>query len=134
MLKDIQKQAALLMIQGYKNSDIIKELGISQGTFYNWNRDKEFLTELDRLEAINKREIITKLNKHGSKYIEELEKIAFTGRSEKNRLDALTYLVDHTLGKATNKIQDITINDNKENKENKTTWNDLKEIKLKKVT
>ena len=33
MLKDIQKQAALLMVQGYKNSDIIKELALLSPCF-----------------------------------------------------------------------------------------------------
>ena len=66
-------------------------------------------------------------------YIHALEDIAFTGRSEKNRTDALTYLLDRVLGKATTRVQDVT--EDKEDGNKEISWDNIEEdnvLELKK--
>ena len=40
--------------------------------------------------------------------LDQVYKIATTSKSEKNKLDACTYLLDQALGRATSKVADVT--------------------------
>lgn len=108
MLHEKQLQAAKLYCEGMKPIDIAKIVGISRQSFYDWMKKEEFTSELDRLTNEMKTAAEKSLSNNVERYIKELEVIAFTGRSEKNRTDALTYLLDRVLGKSTTKVQDIT--------------------------
>lgn len=108
MLHEKQIQAAKLYSEGMKPIDIAKVIGISRQSFYDWMKKEEFTSELDRLTNEMKAAAEQTLTNNVERYIKELEVIAFTGRSEKNRTDALTYLLDRVLGKSTTKVQDIT--------------------------
>jgi hypothetical protein len=58
------------------------------------------------------------MNGHAKSLMENLIKIALTGHSEKNRLDATIYGLNRIYGTPTNKIENtVTDKDNKDNKD-----------------
>ena len=111
--------------EGYKPTEIARELEISRSTFYDWMKKGEFTSEVDRFIQ----EIRTSAEKNMTAkiedYVQALEEIAFTGRSEKNRTEALTYLLDRVLGKATTKVQDVT--EASKDNEQEVTWDSEKD-------
>lgn len=132
MLNELQMEAVELIAKGHKQIEVATILGVDRKTVGAWQKKDEFKIELDRIMSKNRKAIELKLSNKGGNYINELEKIAFTGRSEKNRLDALCYLIDHVLGKSTTKVQDITNIETKE-ETNNTSWEELKTIELRQV-
>ena len=119
--------------EGYKPTEIARELGINRGTFYDWLKKEEFTSEVNRFiqEITNSAE--KNMSSKVEQYIHALEDIAFTGRSEKNRTDALTYLLDRVLGKATTRVQDVT--EDKEDGKKEISWDNIEEdniLELKK--
>lgn len=119
--------------EGYKPTEIARELGINRGTFYDWLKKEEFTSEVNRFiqEITNSAE--KNMSSKVEQYIHALEDIAFTGRSEKNRTDALTYLLDRVLGKATTRVQDVT--EDKEDGNKEISWDNIEEdnvLELKK--
>lgn len=111
------------IISGENMSDVARLAKISRTALYHWMDDREFKEELNRQTQQLKTQGEQHLNSKISTYISELEKIALTGRSEKNRTDALMYLVNRTLGSPTSKVQDVT--DTKE--ETKVSSTDLQQ-------
>lgn len=125
MLNEKQIKGAKLYAEGSTPTEISKELGISRQAFYGWLKNKEFTSEVDRF--IQEITTSAEKNMHSKveNYIHALEDIAFTGRSEKNRTDALTYLLDRVLGKATTKVQDVT--EAKEDGKKDISWNNVED-------
>lgn len=125
MLNQKQIRAAKMYSEGYKPTEIARELEISRSTFYDWMKKGEFTSEVDRFIQ----EIRTSAEKNMTAkiedYVQALEEIAFTGRSEKNRTEALTYLLDRVLGKATTKVQDVT--EASKDNEQEVTWDSEKD-------
>ncbi|MDY5098772.1 MULTISPECIES: phBC6A51 family helix-turn-helix protein [Clostridia] len=133
MLNEKQIKGAKLYAEGATPTEISRELGVSRQAFYGWLKNKEFTSEVDRFIQ----EIVTSaeknMNSKVENYIHALEDIAFTGRSEKNRTDALTYLLDRVLGKATTRVQDVT--EDKEDGKKEISWDNIEEdniLELKK--
>lgn len=122
MLNEKQIRAAKEYAEGQKPTDIAKNVGVSRTTFYKWLENGEFTSEVDRylqeIKTSAEKNMVGKVEN----YIRALEDIAFTGKSEKNRADALTYLLDRVLGRATTKVQDIT--EASDVKEDTITWED----------
>lgn len=122
MLNEKQIRAAKEYAEGQKPTDIAKNVGVSRTTFYKWLENGEFTSEVDRylqeIKTSAEKNMVGKVEN----YIRALEDIAFTGKSEKNRADALTYLLDRVLGRATTKVQDIT--EASDGKEDTITWED----------
>lgn len=125
MLNEKQIKGAKLYAEGATPTEISRELGVSRQAFYGWLKNKEFTSEVDRFIQ----EIVTSaeknMNSKVENYIHALEDIAFTGRSEKNRTDALTYLLDRVLGKATTRVQDVT--EDKEDGKKEISWDNIEE-------
>lgn len=125
MLNERQIKGAKLYSEGYTPTEIAKELGVNRSTFYDWLKKEEFTSEVDRYKA----EIVTTAEKQMTNkvtnYIHALEDIALAGRSEKNRVDALTYLLDRVLGKSTTKIQDVT--ETAKDSTNEVTWDSIED-------
>ena len=125
MLNEKQIKGAKLYAEGATPTEISRELGVSRQAFYGWLKNKEFTSEVDRFIQ----EIVTSaeknMNSKVENYIHALEDIAFTGRSEKNRTDALTYLLDRVLGKATTRVQDVT--EGKEDGKKEISWDNIEE-------
>lgn len=108
MLDDRKEKVIGLLIEGEQITNIAKIVGVSRQAIYNWLNDSEFKNELDtRLQEIKTQGNNMIVNKLSS-CIDELLKIALTGRSEKVRSDTSQYLVDRVLGKATTKIEQTT--------------------------
>lgn len=132
MALDERKMKAIEnIVLGENYSNVAKLSGVSRQALYNWLDDDEFKAELDRrIQEIRKQgeqRIASKI----TTYISELEKIALTGKSEKNRSDALQYLINRDLGAPTSKISNITNDgDNDNNKMSPETLNnELEEFK-----
>lgn len=108
MLDERKEKAITLLLQGEQVINIHKIVGVARSTIYDWLQDTEFKNELDtRRQEIKTRGNNMILNKLDS-CVDELLKIALTGRSEKVRSDTAQYLVDRVLGKATTKIEQTT--------------------------
>lgn len=122
MLNEKQIRAAKEYAEGQKPTDIAKNVGVSRTTFYKWLENGEFTSEVDRylqeIKTSAEKNMVGKVEN----YIRALEDIAFTGKSEKNRADALTYLLDRVLGRATTKVQDVT--EPGDGKQESITWED----------
>lgn len=125
MLNERQIKGAKMYAEGNTPTEIARQLNINRGTFYDWLKKEEFTREVDRFkqEILNSAEksMISKVEL----YVESLEGIALSGRSEKNRVDALTYLLDRVLGKSTTKIQDVT--EAKEDGKKDISWDNVED-------
>ncbi|KKX99838.1 MULTISPECIES: phBC6A51 family helix-turn-helix protein [Paraclostridium] len=115
MLTEEQRYAAELVAKGEKIVDIAKLCKVSRQTVYDWKEKKDFKAEVDRFVNDIKTKSEKSIAMSLETYIKELEKIALTGKSEKNKLDALQYLVNRVLGNTTTKTE-ITTDNNKEDK------------------
>lgn len=96
--------------------------------------EPEFKANWDeRLQAI-KSYGNQKLGSKLTTYIEEMEKIAITGRSEKNRKDALEYLINRTLGSPTIKTADVTNDEEEQDKVDRVELeNEFEKFRMKKL-
>lgn len=136
VLSDNQFKALELYIGGNTPTDIAKMCGISRTTFYDWLKKDEFKSELDRQQQENKSRATQRISSKVDTYITELERIALTSKSDKTRTDALTYLIDHVVGKSTTKFENINQAEEGKQQGKSLNWNDLendKAIKLKVV-
>ena len=124
MLNEKQIKAAKLYAEGHKLTDIAKMTGISRQSLYNWLDNKEFTTEVDKLLQEIRTSAEKSMTNNVENYIKELENIAFCGRSEKNRTDALTYLLDRVLGRSTNRVQEIK----EQQQPEPVSWADLEDL------
>lgn len=106
-------EAIELLIKGENITNVAKIVGVDRTSIYNWFKDKEFKATLNEYQQSIKTEGENILKSKLTTYIQELEKIALTGKSEKNKLDALEYLVNRVMGTPTNKVEQ-TIEDKKE--------------------
>lgn len=109
MALDKRKLKAIeCLIKGENITDTAKLAGVNRKSIYSWLNDGEFKAEMDRqIQEIKKQgeqQLLTKTHQ----YLEELEKIALTGKSEKNKLDALQYLINRIYGTPTSKVADVT--------------------------
>jgi len=76
---DLKEIEYLIQIEGYSNEKLIKHLGISVQTFYNWKKTKvEFLETLKKSRQILVNEIKNKL-------LEKVRGIEYTERYEEKK-------------------------------------------------
>ncbi|SCI99707.1 Uncharacterised protein [uncultured Clostridium sp.] len=104
-------EAIELLVKGENITNVAKIVGCDRTSIYNWFKDSEFKATLNEYQQSIKTEGENILKSKLTTYIQELEKIALTGKSEKNKLDALEYLVNRVMGTPTNK-QEITTEEN----------------------
>ena len=107
-LNDNQQKAAELYVQGTTITDIAKIVGVSRPTIYDWLKIKDMKATIDELTTEIKNQAEKKISSKLDNYLSELEKIALTSKSEKIKVDSLTYLIDRVMGKSTTKIEDVT--------------------------
>lgn len=99
-----KQHAALLIATGLmEKQDIAKEVGINRTTLWNWEKSPEMIAEVDRLKREMKTQGQNFLLGKVNRTVNEIYNLAMNGDSEKVRLEALKYITDHALGKATNK-------------------------------
>lgn len=113
-ITDKQREFIDIYITGEKLTVIAKKIGVTRQSCYNWLNNEEVKTEIDRCLAEIKTQAGKKMGSKLDTYIDELEHIAFKGKSEKVRSDALQYLVDRVLGKSTTKVADVSSEDKDE--------------------
>lgn len=114
MLNDKKMKAIEYLIKGENVSDTAKLVGVSRQALYNWMDDSDFKAEFDKQIQEIRTQGQQRLNSKLTTYIQEIEKIALTGKSEKNKLDGLQYLINRILGTPTNKIADVSEEEKKE--------------------
>lgn len=114
-LDERQMKAMDLLLSGETITDTAKTVGVERKTIYRWKEREEWSVEWDKRIQKIKTEGNNRITNNLDKYVTELEKIAMTGRSEKNRVDALQYLINRVLGTPTNKLQDISNDKDKDN-------------------
>jgi AcrR family transcriptional regulator len=93
---------SLFYSKGYDEtavSDIVKEIGVAQGTFYNYFQSKEAV-----LEAI--------VNRHFSKVFNKIEDIVNSDRTPPNKFELLVYSLFNSLRKGDGWLLDF-LYDNK---------------------
>lgn len=135
MTMDIKKEKAIeALINGENISDTARLANVNRKTIYRWMEEPEFKANWDeRLQAI-KNYGNQKLGSKLTTYIEEMEKIALTGRSEKNRKDALEYLINRTLGSPTSKTADVTNDEEEQDKVDRVELeNEFEKFRMKKL-
>ena len=101
-LTDKQREAIEYIVQGENISNVAKLVKVNRTTIYEW------MSEVDRLTTEIKNGVKQKINAKIDSVLDQVYKIATTSKSEKNKLDACTYLLDQALGRATSKVADVT--------------------------
>lgn len=96
-----QKQLAIdLLLSGEKKVDIADKVHVTSKTIYEWLKDPEFNSALEA----QKKEVVTYadtyLKARTKTYLEKMDDIAMHSKDEKQRFQALVYLLDRSLGKA----------------------------------
>lgn len=99
-----------MIIEGNKITEIAKLLGASRQSIYNWLDDDEFKAELDKQRQEIKKQGQDKILSKFDIYLNKIHDIALNSPSDNVKLNALEFLVEHVLGKATSKIEQTTNN------------------------
>ncbi len=133
MLTERMIQEADLYSKGTKIVDIAKLVGVSRQTIYDDMKRPEWKAKVDECLAEAKGCAENLLNNDIGLYVAELKKIALTGKSEKNRMECLQYLLNRVYGTPTSKIEDITDKDIKDKIDKEQLSNEFEQFKLKKV-
>lgn len=110
-ITDKQREFVDIYITGEKLTVIAKKIGVTRQSCYNWLNNDEVKSEIDRCLAEIKTQAGKKMSSKLDSYIDELERIAFKGKSEKVRASSLQYLVDRVLGKSTTKAEGVSNDD-----------------------
>lgn len=106
-----------MIIEGNKITEIAKLLGASRQSIYNWLDDDEFKAELNKQRQEIKKQGQDKILSKFDIYLNKIHDIALNSPSDNVKLNALEFLVEHVLGKATSKIEQTTKEDTKNNKQ-----------------
>lgn len=132
-LDNRQMKAIQYTLRGMSNAEIGELLGVDRSTVWRWSQMDEWRSVYDDMQREIKTQGENIILNELEVYVEELKGIALTGDSEKTKLDALTYLIDRVMGKATTKVQDVTDDKDKDDKvdteQMKEEFNKFKVIK-----
>jgi DNA-binding CsgD family transcriptional regulator len=115
-LNDRQLKVIELYASGTTVTDIAKITGVSRQTIYTDLDNKEVKAGIDRCITELKSQAEKKIIQDVDLYIAELKKLALTSKSEKIRSENLQYLLNRTCGTPTNKVADVTKEEDKEDK------------------
>lgn len=111
-----------MIIEGKKITEIARDLRASRQAIYNWLDDDMFKAELDsQRQEIKKRGQYKILNKFDT-YLDKINDLALNSPSDNVKLNALEFLVENIIGKATTRIETTEV---KEVKESVTNIDDL---------
>jgi transposase len=107
-LNERQEKVIQLYASGETITNIAKITGVSRNTIYTDLDSVDVKAGVDKCLTEMKNQAEKKISADLDLYITEFKKIALTGKSEKNRLDALQYILNRVYGTPTNKIADVT--------------------------
>lgn len=113
LLEQKHYEAIKYILEGRRVSDIARLLGVGRSTIYDWKNDEGFKAELEKCRKDIRDSVNEKITDRLDIYVDQLHQIATTSKSEKNRLQAMQYLIDRVLGRATSKVADVTTEENK---------------------
>lgn len=114
-LNEEQLKACELVARGENNTNIAKLVGKTRKTIIEWKKDDVFKAEVDRQVSLLKSRVDEKIAMNVEPLMDKLMQIALKSDSEKTSLDAIIYAVNRFVGTPTNKTQDITNDNNKDN-------------------
>lgn len=132
MLDEAKINCIEYLIAGTEKTEIAKLIGKSRQAIYDWiNKDEEFKKELAKRLRERKTEATRKINNKLPQAIDKIWYLIENGESEKVKSDLLKYWIDRELGTPTNKIADVSNDDNENNNENEIEeeFNKFKVIK-----
>lgn len=114
ILNEKHYEAMKYMLEGSNISEISKLCDVSRTAIYNWLSDNDFKAELNRQSQEIKTNADKKITGRLECYLEEMHKIATTGKTEKERRSACEYMIDRALGKSTTRVADVSEDEDKE--------------------
>ena len=116
-LTEKQVRAIDLIIKGETLSDVARLVGVSRQTVSFWkNSDEVFKAELEKSIQGLKSQVNARILDNMTPLMDKLIKIALKSNSDKTSLDAIIYALNRVCGTPTNKTQDITEDQDKDNK------------------
>ena len=118
-LTEKQVRAIDLIIKGETLSDVARLVGVSRQTVSFWkNSDELFKAELEKSIQGLKSQVNARILDNMTPLMDKLIKIALKSNSDKTSLDAIIYALNRVCGTPTNKTQDVTEDQDKDNKNN----------------
>ena len=116
-LTEKQVRAIDLIIKGETLSDVARLVGVSRQTVSFWkNSDELFKAELEKSIQGLKSQVNARILDNMTPLMDKLIKIALKSSSDKTSLDAIIYALNRVCGTPTNKTQDVTEDQDKDNK------------------
>ena len=116
-LTEKQVRAIDLIIKGETLSDVARLVGVSRQTVSFWkNSDEVFKAELEKSIQGLKSQVNARILDNMTPLMDKLIKIALKSNSDKTSLDAIIYALNRVCGTPTNKTQDVTEDQNNDNK------------------
>lgn len=107
-MTDNQRKVVELYLQGETITNISKIVGLSRVTIHKYMKDEEVKTTIAKGLSDAKQHVADRITASSEVYISELAKIALTSKDEKLRAQCLQYMLDHTIGKATTRIENTS--------------------------
>lgn len=105
-----------MILKGMKYTEISKKLPCSRDSIYNWLKDADFVKALDTSRQEIKTSTNNKVLAKVGTYIEKIEELADNSQSDNVKLNALTFLYETVMGKATTRVEQ-TIDSNDKSKD-----------------
>lgn len=130
----VQKQQAIdLMLIGEKVIDIAKKVKVSSKTIYEWKKDPEFkaILEAQRKDMLSQADYF--ITSRIYTYLDELDKIATSGKDKRTQAQALIYLLDRGLGKAATKIEVKPVSEENEPESPESLLNEFSKFRKSEV-
>ena len=94
-----------MILKGMKYTEISKKLPCSRESIYNWLKDDDFVLSLDKSRQEIKTQTNNKILAKIDTYVEKIEELAENSQSDNVKLNALTFLYETVMGKATTRVE-----------------------------
>lgn len=108
MLKAIE-----YLLKGESKSNTAKLLGVNRKTITDWCTRDFFKAEMDKQRSAQKSKIEERILNNVEPLMDKLLNIALKSDSDKTSLDACIYAINRIAGTPTNKMQDVTKEEDK---------------------
>lgn len=114
-LSEAQLKASELLASGESQVKTAKIVNVNPKTIQRWLKDDMFKAEVERNVRLLKSKVDENILMNIEPIMKRLINIALNSDSEKTSLDACIYAVNRIAGTPTNKTQDITDTNDKDN-------------------
>jgi transposase len=117
MLNEVKLNCIEYLVSGMEKTEISKLIGKSRQAIYEWiNKDEEFKKELAKRLQERKTSATRKINSKLPQAIDKVWYLIENAQSEKVKSDLLKYWIDREMGTPTSKVQDVTGQEDKNDK------------------